>query len=212
MKSSKIRAFLAVDVHEDLSKKILKVQDEFKDLDARIKFVEPENMHLTLKFFGDITQYKVEQINQIVARELRNADKFTLNLKSIGAFPSINKPKTLWIRTDKNRAFTNIQRRCDIGLEKVGFKREKKYNPHLTFGRVKDSKSNEQIINKLNELNNIIIGEMLVDEVVLKSSELTPSGPIYTDLKTFKLGTIKHRRTIISDENTKSDNVPLGNE
>ena len=167
-------------------------------------------MHLTLKFFGDITNYKVEQINQIVARELRNTDKFNLSLKSVGAFPSIKKPKVLWIKTDKNRAFTNIQRVCDNGFQKIGFSKEKNYNPHLTFGRVKDSKHNEQILNKLNELNNIIIGEMLVDEIVLKSSELTRSGPIYTNLRTFKLGTIKHRRTIISDENTKSDNVPLG--
>ncbi len=212
MKSSNIRAFLAVDVHENLTKKIIKVQNEFNELDVKIKFVEPENMHLTLKFFGDINKFKIDQINQIVARELRNADKFTLNLKSIGAFPSINKPKVLWIGTDKNRSFTNIQRLCDNGFQKIGFSKEKKYNPHLTFGRVKNSKNNEQLINKLKQLNNITIGEMLVDEVTLKSSELTPSGPVYTNLKTFKLGTIKHRRTVISDENTKNDNISLGND
>lgn len=182
-----IRAFLAVDIDENLLGKILDVQDKIKSAEAPVKFVERENLHLTLKFFGDIAVEKINEISSVTEEKIENYEPFPIAFSGMGVFPSMRYIRVLWIGTQDYEAFSSMQKDLDEEFMKMGFPKERSYVPHLTIGRLKGSTNKEILVEKIKELIDVQIGSMEIKEIVLKKSELTPSGPIYTDLEVFKL-------------------------
>ncbi|WP_409199424.1 RNA 2',3'-cyclic phosphodiesterase [Methanobrevibacter sp. DSM 116169] len=183
--TSKIRSFLAIELDNTLKEDIIKVQNEFKKFDSNIKFVNPNNFHLTLKFFGDIDLNCADKISSLIQNTLNSYNSFDLELKSTGAFPNNNHIKVLWIGFKNNDILTNLQKDLDNEFFKLGFKKERDYKSHLTIARVKGSKNRDLIKKTLENNKNITIGKMKVSKIHLKKSTLTPNGPIYEDLKVF---------------------------
>lgn len=181
------RTFLAVDIDDGLKGKILEVQNTLKSADAPVKFVESENLHFTLKFFGDITQEKTNEISSVIEEKLKNYEPFSISLDGIGVFPTLRYIRVIWIGTKQHDSFSKMQQDLDEEFMKMDYSKERSYTPHLTIGRLKGSTNKELLVEKIEELKDIQIGNMEIKEVVLKKSELTPSGPIYTDLELFKL-------------------------
>jgi len=184
---NKIRSFLAIELEKDIVPKIVDVQKEFKKTNTNIKYVSPENMHLTLKFFGNIDENMIENISNSIEKIIKNYSSFDLTIKNCGSFPNKNKIKIIWLGIDKNSPIRNLQKELDNEFEKLGFEKERNYISHLTIGRVKSPKNKTQIKDTITRLNNIHIDTMRVSKLSLKKSTLTPNGPIYEDLKTFKL-------------------------
>lgn len=182
-----MRAFLAVDLDESLQDKISEVQKQIGDVNAQIKFVEPENLHFTLKFLGEISKEKAEKISAMIEGKIGNYAPFVISIKGTGVFPHPGYVRVVWLGVEDSGPYSRIQRDLDEEFVKMGFKKERSYVPHLTIGRVKGAQNKEALLSKINELEDVVIGDMNVDQLVLKESELTPAGPIYTNLKEFKL-------------------------
>ena len=185
--SETVRSFLAIELDEDLVPKILDVQKEFKKTNANIKYVPSQNMHFTLKFFGNIDLDMVEDISAAVLKVIKDYSSFDLNIKKCGCFPNRNVIKVIWLGLDEGSPIKDLQRDLDKEFKKLGFKKERNFISHLTIGRVKSPKEKKEIRNTIEKLENIEIGPMTVSKICLKKSTLTPQGPIYEDIKVFKL-------------------------
>ena len=184
---SQLRAFLAIDVDEDLKAKMYRIVKEFKQIDARIKYVELENLHLTLKFFGDIDTEGIDLLSSKIENVVSNFDKFTVKIKGCGAFPNTNRIKVIWLGLDEDAIVKQLHDELDKEFVKLGFDKDRKFSTHLTIGRMKSAKGKDKVKSKIEEFSEVEIGEMCVDKIILKKSTLTPQGPIYDDIRIFEL-------------------------
>ena len=179
---SQIRAFLAIDLDDDLKPKINKIIREFKKTDARIKYVELANLHLTLKFFGDIGL-----LEEAIANVVSQFDSFKIRIAGCGAFPNNKRIKVIWVGIDEDSIIKDLHDKLDKEFVRLGFDKDKRFSTHLTIGRMKSAKGKDKVKSTIEEFSDVEIGEMEVDRIVLKKSTLTPAGPIYEDLKIFEL-------------------------
>ena len=184
---TQLRAFLAIDVDEDLKAKMYKVIKQFKQTDANIKYVDLENIHLTLKFFGEIDSDGIELLSSKISGVVSNFDKFKIKIKGCGAFPNTKRIKVIWLGIDDDKVIRQLHDELDKEFVKLGFDKDKKFSSHLTIGRMRNAKGKDKVQAAIEEFGDVEIGEMDVDRIVLKKSTLTPSGPIYEDLKVFEL-------------------------
>ncbi|WP_415953143.1 RNA 2',3'-cyclic phosphodiesterase [Methanobrevibacter woesei] len=184
---SKIRAFLAIDLKEEFKPQIKEIIEDFKTLNTDIMFVEVENLHFTLKFFGDVDENKINQISEIVSNTLEGFDPFNLKIQGCGAFPNLNHIKVIWLGTEENTILNSLHNDLDEEFSKIGFKKDFRFSNHLTIGRMKSAKNKNQVKEKLNDYKTVEIGEMSIGRISLKKSTLTPNGPIYEDVKVFDI-------------------------
>ncbi len=182
-----IRSFLAIELDEELVPKILDVQKEFKKTNTNIKYVPSQNMHFTLKFFGNIDLDMVEDISSAVEKVIKNYSTFELNIKKCGCFPNKKVINVLWLGLEEGSPIKGLQKDLDKEFRKLGFKKEKNFISHLTIGRVKSPKNKKEIRETIEKLEEIEIGQRTVSRICLKKSTLTPQGPIYEDIKVFEL-------------------------
>ena len=184
---SQLRAFLAIDVDEDLKAKMYKIIKEFKQIDANIKYVDLENLHLTLKFFGDIDTEGIDLLSSKIAGVVSGFDKFSIKIKGCGAFPNTKRIKVIWFGIDEDEIIKKLHDELDKEFVKLGFDKDKKFSSHLTIGRMRNAKGKDKVKSTIEEFGEVEIGEMTVERIILKKSTLTPQGPIYEDLEIFEL-------------------------
>jgi 2'-5' RNA ligase len=184
---SKFRAFLAIDVDDEIKNQIKIFQDKLKKLDNNLKYVNLDNLHLTLKFFGDIDVEKEKEIKIAISKIIHNQNPFSLKISSSGVFPNENHIKVLWVGVKENVSLIELYKNLDIEFNKLGFKKEKSYSPHLTIARIKKTNKRKEILDVLNEFKNHKFGDIKVNKIILKESKLTPKGSIYTDREIFEL-------------------------
>ena len=182
-----IRAFLAIDIDDDLKPKINKIIKEFKQIDANIRYVDLANLHLTLKFFGDIDVEGIDLLSQKISEVVSQFDSFKVNIKGCGAFPNNNRIRVIWVGLEEDEILKDLHDKLDVEFKKLGFEADKKFSSHLTIGRMKSAKNKNKVKAKIEEFSDVEIGEMEVDKIVLKKSTLKPSGPIYDDINVFEL-------------------------
>jgi 2'-5' RNA ligase len=183
-KGGSMRSFIAVELEEQLLPKVVDVQSQITE--GRIKFVEPENLHFTLKFLGEVTEQKAKDVTAKL-REICSAfTPFSVLLRGLGVFPSLNYIKVIWIGVESEEFFT-LSKLVDSGMGKLGFKQERNIIPHLTVGRVKAPGNKAKFKEQVQALKDVEIGEMTVASVKLKKSELTRKGPMYSDIEEITL-------------------------
>jgi 2'-5' RNA ligase len=183
----KFRVFIAVDI--PVFPKILEFEKDIRNSGADVKLVEPENIHITLKFLGDTEEELIDKIEEVIKESCENIKPFNINLKSSGVFPNQNYIKVVWIGIENNENLGKISSSIDEGTSKFGFEKEKrKFSAHLTIGRAKSAKNKDRLLQIINKYRDVEFGNIDVKSIELKKSELTPKGPIYTTLKEVKLG------------------------
>ena len=187
-----MRAFIAIELSDEIKSALSRVQSHLKYSGADVKWVERENIHLTLKFLGEITEDKAQKIGAILDGIASSSRPFELTLQDIGAFPKIEFPRVIWAGLDKGAGeSTEIAKRIDDELSKIGFDRETRpFAAHITIGRVRSPKNKEALKDKINtagDLWNKVEGQT-VGSITLFQSTLTPNGSIYTKLHEAKLG------------------------
>jgi 2'-5' RNA ligase len=176
-----MRAFIAVEVDEQLREKMSKLQNQLS-LDG-VKPVEKENLHLTLQFLGEIDESMKEKVAQ--AMDKLSFKKFEMSCKGVGAFPSRNYMRVVWVGAEAPE-LKEIYSQLATELVKLGFKQEG-FSPHITLARVKFLKEKEKIIQFLEENERLELGKCMVEGVFLKRSTLTPKGSIYENVHEMKL-------------------------
>jgi 2'-5' RNA ligase len=183
-----IRAFLAVDPPQEIFNGIIKIQERLrKAIQGDIRWVRPEGIHLTLKFFGYVYESDIENISRVVKDGVANMKALLLNVRNLGAFPSVNRPRVLWLGIDGDtNALISLQVEIDAGFQEYGFKKEDRpFRPHLTLARIKEPKGLIGLAEAVKKNEDYIAGSFTVTGLTLFKSDLKPTGAIYTKLAHF---------------------------
>jgi len=180
------RVFIAVEIEDvRILNEIIRIRDRVAacSSDIDLKVVEDENLHITLRFIGEISDITVKDVIKVL-EGIRGFKKFSIRLRGLGAFPSQSRPRVIWLGiSDGSTQLKLIRDHIESGLRKLGISGEREeFVPHITLARIKSFRSNQCIANLFIELGNIEVGTSPVTRVKLKKSTLTPKGPIYTDL------------------------------
>ncbi len=175
-----IRTFVAVEVSADVRARAGQLMARLGATGTKVKWVELRNLHLTLKFLGDVDARELPQVCTAVAEAVRTLPAFEIELVGAGAFPTASRPRTLWMGVGRgSEGLIEVHERLERGLAGLGFRREgRRYQPHLTIGRVRGEKA-DALADVVAELESFPGGVSSVDEVVVFSSELAKEGPTY---------------------------------
>ena len=179
-----IRAFIAVEIDPKNKQKLCDLIIQLKKSNPDIKWATENQMHLTLKFLGNIEQNMVQKISEVLKSIADNFNVFTIQFSKIGAFPNMRRPRVIWLGIDKGAEFLKLlNNKIETELEKLGFKKEnREYKTHLTLGRVKSLKNISELIRLIDEADFQSQDEIKIDKLILFQSTLTPKGAIYTPL------------------------------
>ncbi len=185
-----IRSFLAIELPESIRKKVEEIQRELKLSRADVRWVSPENIHLTLKFFGNIDESRIDPIAKSLEGPVQTFPPFSLSLCGIGSFPHAKTPRVIWMGLKEGKEkLIALQKRVEEELRGIGFEPEERdFHPHLTLGRARSSQGRDELVGAMERYRSQEFGNFEVERVVLFKSDLRPSGPIYTRLRELKLG------------------------
>jgi len=173
-----------VELDPGFREKIRELQNRFSEFD--LKFVDPELVHITLKFLGDVDELKVPSLSAVL--DSITCEPFEARVGGIGVFPKLANPKVLWLGATGN--FRALHEDVENLLKPFKFEKDnREFTAHATLARVKFLNKDQKnaFINTLREFKDVEIGSMRVDKVLLKKSTLTPEGPIYETLHTVYL-------------------------
>jgi RNA 2',3'-cyclic 3'-phosphodiesterase len=183
---STFRGFIAVEV--PVNEKILNFLDELSKLPTNIKLVEPENIHITMKFLGETNQDHIDDIHQIMQSAIDNIQPWTIRLQGTGVFPNKNYIKIIWIGIEHIGPLSEISSFLNHACTDLGYKKEKRgFKAHLTIGRAKNAVGKDQLLAIIDRYHDTVFDDILIDRILLKKSTLTPTGPIYETLSTVRL-------------------------
>ncbi len=188
---NRVRTFVAVELAPAVKQEVRQLIRRLQSTQAAVKWVEEENLHITLKFLGEIDNQQVPLVCQAVARTVSSYDPFELELKGLGAFPRLERPRVLWVGVGRgSERLVQLQSELDLRLQELGYPLETRpYEPHLTIGRVKRAGPDMQrLAEALNQWMDFEPGCMWVEEAVVFASQLSRHGPIYTPLGRLELG------------------------
>jgi 2'-5' RNA ligase len=184
-----IRSFLAIQLPEPLKEVIVGYLKDLRQVHSPVKWVSAHQTHLTLKFFGSITNETVERISRTLVKVGSDYLQFNLALKGIGAFPNLFRPRVIWTGLGGDlKMLQGFYQVVEQALIPLGIpKEERPFHPHLTLGRNKINQVNEPLYKLLSNWSEKETPPFRVEEVVLFQSDLKPSGPVYTKLGIFPL-------------------------
>ena len=179
-----IRAFIAIELSSEIRQELSFVQSQLKTVNADLKWVRPESIHLTLKFLGNITQEKIGEVKKILDTISQNHKPFEVSLFQIGGFPKLEHPRVIWVGIDKGCSQAeSIAKDCEEALSNIGFEKEKRpFSAHLTLGRVRSPKGRNELVSKIKALDFKPSAVTAINKLTLFQSTLTPKGSIYTPL------------------------------
>lgn len=191
---SVIRAFIAIDLSEEIQTQLQEIISELtrKTGDAPVRWVPVENIHLTLKFLGDVSVANLDMLKEILGNISANHSKFSISVGGIGAYPKPHQPRVIWVGVEAPPELISVQRNIEAEAARLGYTRERRpFSPHLTLGRVSRSASAKEvrtIADVLEAYKLGFVGVTRVNEIFLYRSDLRPSGAVYTQLFSAGLG------------------------
>ncbi len=179
-----IRLFIAIEINEEIRKKLAEFQNALKKSDADVGWVAPENLHITLKFIGNIDEGQVGAIVTIIKETVSHVKPFDLDYMGVGVFPTEKNPRIVFADiVDTAGVLANLHEKLDNRLMALGVEHEdRKFVAHLTLGRIRSRRNVMKLIEKLLTFRNVHFGSTHVTQVVLMKSDLSPDGPTYMQL------------------------------
>ncbi len=184
-----MRMFVAVPVPDPIKQYARMMRNKLGAARADIKWVEYENYHLTLKFLGEVNKSLLPTIKTNLTRVAENSPAFNLSAGGLGFFPNRIRPRVLWIgiRGELDKA-EFLAERVDAYLSPLGFEEEKNHRFHLTLGRVRSESGIRELLKLLEDISTIEQWKAFhIDHFSLMKSDLTPEGPVYSTINSFKL-------------------------
>ena len=184
---SLLRAFIAVELPLEIRQTVCNTTSKLRnEIGALVRWVPIENMHLTLKFLGDVSPSNVDMLSQMLRAEMDLFNCFDLRLNGLGSFPNLKRPRVIYIGIQAPAALETLQRGIESASRRLGYGSEERgFSPHLTIGRVKQNvtPTEQQAIRHALEGTKIdLLGTARVNSVELFKSDLKPSGSVYTRL------------------------------
>lgn len=185
---NKIRTFVAVDLPQDIKMEVDRFTSAFRNQGRGIRWVNAQNLHLTLRFLGDIPEDSVPRLADNIKKNVDGFGVFDLSLSGLGGFPNLKRPRVIWtgveIGKDKLRDLAaGMETAC---IESEFGNGDKRFSPHLTIGRVKNPAGLGGILEKIGRTS-FKTEPFVVYEVTIFKSDLSPAGPKYTSLAKIQL-------------------------
>jgi len=192
MDDSEIRTFIAIELPPEIKTDLHSLINGFKKTGQSLRWVNPENIHLTLKFLGNIKRDRVQEITASLQKSVININSFKLEMAGLGFFPNARRPRVFWVGVGGDiRSLILLQSRIDDNMEKLGFEKEKRpFSPHLTLARINDTglaTSLDAFVNSAGKTSYKSTVPIEVKNICLMRSELLRSGAVYTMLSTILL-------------------------
>lgn len=188
---SKTRTFIAVEAADEAHVAALAAIDRLRTAAEGVRWVAPDNLHWTLQFLGDLDDREMAEVCLRTVRVAARHEAFELEARGVGAFPSIQRPRTLWLGAGAgSERFCALQTDVEASLRELGFRGEGRgFIPHITLGRIASRavpgpgrRGVPQLVERLAKLADFDGGLMSVDEVIVFASELGRDGPVYSVL------------------------------
>jgi 2'-5' RNA ligase len=189
---ARLRTFIAVDIGKAIRGRAVALQEALARSGTDVKWVEPDNLHVTLLFLGEVEDRDVPAVCRVVADCAGELPPFALQVATAGCFPNPRRPRILWVGVGRGtQELVALHDALEPPLLELGcYRREDRpYTPHITLGRVKSDRPTDRLAQALAKQAGWDGGEIDVREVLVMSSELRPQGPVYTVLSRGKLGT-----------------------
>ncbi len=178
-----MRMFVACEIPSKLKDELEDFQNSLKNEKDRIKWVEKQNLHLTMKFIGETEEKDLERIKQSLSSV--KFKSFLTSVSDFGVFPHRGHIRVVWMGLSPADQINNLHEKIDSSLN---LEKDNRFQAHITLGRVKFIQDKEHFVKKVNEIKGKFKSEPFkIDRFVLKKSVLTPEGPIYSDLTEFRL-------------------------
>lgn len=184
-----IRAFLAFDLTEEVTESLAAVQQQLAARNLKIKWVAPENIHLTIKFLGEISPAAVDSVTQAAAAAAGRTVPTTSIVRGLGVFPNLKRPSVIWagLAGDTGPLF-ELQADLEERLAEAGFPKDKRaFRAHLTIGRIKSPINARRLAEAMADCGEMIEKGLPLERLTLYKSDLKPTGAIYTALAAFPL-------------------------
>lgn len=185
-----IRAFVAFELPDSVVASVRELQHGLKALKFKVRWVRTQQLHLTLKFLGDIGTERVDSIHRALALAVEGLTPLSLAARGLGAFPGIRRARVLWLGiTGDVEGLLQLQRMIDLNLAAIGFAPEQRpFKAHLTLGRAKGDIDARKLLEAVQKYQDYRSEPFEVKRIELIRSDLKPEGPEYTRLATVALG------------------------
>lgn len=182
-----IRTFIALELPPSVISLLEKVQEDLKSMGLPAKWVRPENIHLTLKFIGNINPGDIDKIGGAMMDAVDDFAAITLVAGGVGVFPGIKRPRVIWVGLGGQvQLLFAMQRVLEDNLAALGFKEEKRpFKGHLTLGRFRQTVNPNTIRQIMREHANLYSEEFTARRIILFKSDLKPTGAVYSQLMNF---------------------------
>lgn len=186
-----MRTFIAIELSQEIRDTLAQIASRLKYAGADVKWVEKDNIHLTLKFLGEISEEKAKLVAARLDTIAKETKPFEISLKDLGAFPKIDSPRVIWVGLDKGaKESTELAKKIGLALSKLGFQEEARpFAAHLTIGRVRSGLNKAALVEKMTSCQLSAISFQLIQSIALFKSTLTPKGPIYSKLHDYHFTT-----------------------
>lgn len=188
-----LRAFIAIEIPSEIKKAIASQTASLqKNAGRSVRWVTPENTHLTLKFIGELSSANVGLLTQALQAECSQQDCFKITVRGVGSFPNLHRPRVIWVGLQAPPDLNRLQHRLEAAAARLGYEAEERpFSAHLTIGRVREQASQDELKRLEAALTGLEIGELgtfTARSVTLFKSELRPAGPLYTSLFCAQMG------------------------
>jgi len=186
---SRVRSFIAILLDEAVRGAIAAELDHLKPLARSVAWVPPQNLHLTLKFLGELEAEALQAVKEGLAEGASKAEPFTLTFRGLGTFPGLARPRVIWVGVAQGaRECQALQARVDEALARRGLPKEaRSYTPHLTIGRVRAPRGLAALQQAMSQAVGKDFGTQSVRSISLMRSDLHPTGARYSELYTVSL-------------------------
>ncbi|MCS7015758.1 MAG: RNA 2',3'-cyclic phosphodiesterase [Gemmatales bacterium] len=178
----RIRTFIALELTKNIRQKLTTLQEKLAAAIPDVKWVAPENLHVTLFFLGDVPDLEVPEVCRRVEQAVAGLAPFSVSVEGLGCFPGTNRPRVLWAGITKGtQELQRVHKLIEGPLHALGYRaEERRYVPHVTLGRLKRDRPVPRMAELVQEMNRCRCGEMVASEICIMASQLERSGPIYT--------------------------------
>ncbi len=185
---SVIRAFIAIDLSPEIEKRLEELLKSYRAQlpDTPVRWVPAANIHLTLKFLGDVSLANLNLLTEMIQGEVSTHHQFDISVGGSGAFPNTRQPRVVWVGVEAPPELASIQNGIELATARLGYAREERaFSPHLTLGRVSRNATSQdvKVISKALETTRVgFLGATCVEKVFLYRSDLQPTGAVYTQI------------------------------
>ncbi len=184
-----VRTFVAVLLADELKSRISEVQRQAKKLAPDVKWVEPENFHITLKFLGNIRECALDDVFSAVEDAAKSYPKFEVSVGGLGTFPNVKNARVVWVGIEAgHEKLAALASAIDVRLAELGFPQEDRdFKSHITIGRVKSKKHLGALAQGIEKIKADNLGTQKVSSIAVMQSTLRPEGPVYSPLRVVDL-------------------------